>query len=176
MWPCHRKFPRRPRLHAVAWFPWRLWAPFPPTGVLASRSPRTTCSEAASFRQLHLLRSLVPPANPFALVWVAPPQRPLLSWVFAPPELSPFAPRVLSPARTTSVRTRPSPEGSGSRPRGPLDPQRRVRPPLHLRAESPSSAVSGPLRDRPAPPLGDAPTPSTLVTTGEPAAPWPSEP
>jgi len=26
--PYHRRFPRLPRFHAVAWFPRRLWAPF----------------------------------------------------------------------------------------------------------------------------------------------------
>jgi hypothetical protein len=37
--PCYQRFPRRPRLHAVAWFPRWLWVPFSQTRMLTSRSP-----------------------------------------------------------------------------------------------------------------------------------------
>jgi hypothetical protein len=59
------------------------------------------------FRWLHLLRSLDPPASPFALTRVASSQRPILSWVSAPLELSPSTPRILRPARSTRLRTCP---------------------------------------------------------------------
>jgi len=47
----------------------------------ASRSPRAPNSRTVPFRQLHLLRSLDPPASPFAPARVTPNRRPLLSWV-----------------------------------------------------------------------------------------------
>jgi hypothetical protein len=108
--PYHRQFPRRPRFHAVAWFPRRLQGPFPQTRVLASRFPWVSDSEAAPFRQLHLLRSLTPPANPFALARVAPDQWPILSWVSAPLELSPSAPRILDPPEPGDSNTRLCPK------------------------------------------------------------------
>jgi len=61
----------------------------------ASRSPWTTDNGTSPFRQLHPSRSLSPPASPFAPTRVAPSQRPILTWVPTPPELSPSTPRTL---------------------------------------------------------------------------------
>lgn len=51
--PCRRRFPRRPRFHAVAWFPRRLWAPF---SRAEARFPVTL--------GLAPWNRLVPPASP----------------------------------------------------------------------------------------------------------------
>jgi hypothetical protein len=118
----HSPFRRRPRSHAVAWFPGSLWTPFPQTRRLAFRLPWISRGEATPFRMLHLLRSLVPPANPFALARVAPDQRPMLSWSSAPLESSPPAPRVLKPALISRPEHASSPEGSSARHGGPRDP------------------------------------------------------
>jgi hypothetical protein len=65
----------------------------------ASRSPWVSNDGTDSFRQLHPLRSLYPPASPFASARVAPNRRSLLSWVSAPPEHSPSTPWILYPPR-----------------------------------------------------------------------------
>jgi hypothetical protein len=61
----------------------------------------------APYRELRRLRSLVPPTSPFVPAWVAPPREPLLSWSSAPPETQPPSPRILRPAQTSRVWTRP---------------------------------------------------------------------
>jgi hypothetical protein len=68
------------------------------------------------------------------------------------------------PARARRLAHASSPERSDARPKGPCDPLRRVRPSLHRNTEKTSSTVPGPLRDRTAPPLGGASSPSALVT------------
>ena len=162
---CHRRFPRHPRSHAVAWFPRRLWSPFPQTRLLASRFSWFSGSEVAPFRELHLLRSLIPSANPFARAQVAPDTWPLLSWVFCP--FRAFSSRASSPrpAQARKLEHVSSPEGLEPRPKGPLDPSRRVRLPSTPKHRSRLSAVPDPLRDRTAPPLGGASSPSTLELT-----------
>jgi hypothetical protein len=79
--PCHRRFPRRPRFHAVAWFPRRLWAPFSRAEARFPVAPGPS-DGTRPFRQLHPLRSLDPPARPHAPTRVAPCQRavPLLGF------------------------------------------------------------------------------------------------
>jgi hypothetical protein len=79
----------------------------PSTMSSLSSSPRALLpfalgpdDETAPFRQLHLLRSLDPPASPFAPTRVAPCQRSILSWVSASLEPSPSTPRILGPAQT----------------------------------------------------------------------------
>jgi len=52
----------------------------------ASWSPWVTNSGTTPFRQLHPLRSLDPPASPFAPLRVTPERRSILSWFSAPPE------------------------------------------------------------------------------------------
>jgi hypothetical protein len=100
--PCRPRFHRLPRLHAVAWIPLQLWTPFPQTQAPASRSPWIPDGKAAPFSELHLLRSLLPSASPFAPDRIAPTWRPMLSWVSAPPERS-LLPRL-------EFSTRPSPK------------------------------------------------------------------
>jgi hypothetical protein len=94
---------------AVAWFPRRLWAPFRHARRHASRSPWTPSGETVPFRQLHRLRSLDPPASPFAPAQVSLNRRPMLSWVSAPLELSPPTPWILRPVlpRGSDTRSRP---------------------------------------------------------------------
>jgi hypothetical protein len=65
-----------------------------------------TSGGTAPFRQLHRLRSLTPPANPFTPSQVALKRRPILSWSSAPLELSPPTPRILRPARAHWARAR----------------------------------------------------------------------
>jgi hypothetical protein len=93
-------FPDSHAFDAVAWLPRRLWAPFSRAEtrfpVTLGPSRRTT-----PFRQLHPLRSLDPPASPFAPTRVAPSRRPILSWVCASLKISPSTPRILGPAQTT---------------------------------------------------------------------------
>jgi hypothetical protein len=138
-----------------------------PFRKLNARFPVTLISndEALPFRWLHLLRSLVPPANPFAPARVTPDQRPLLSWVSAPPELSPPAPRILYPLQPES-RSTPLPEGWNAtrRTSRPFKPGETFPVPKYRNA---SSVVPDSLRNRTTPPLGDAPSPSTLVAPSE---------
>jgi hypothetical protein len=97
----------------------------------ASRSPWTTTDGLAPYRRLHLLRSFLPPADPFTSTGVAPTRRPLLSWAFAPPEPSPPTSRILGPARACA-RTPTPPAGFVARPKGPLDPSSQVSPPRNV--------------------------------------------
>jgi hypothetical protein len=173
---CHRRFPQHPRSHAVAWFPRRLWSPFPQTRLLASRFSWFSGSELAPFRELHLLRSLIPSANPFARAQVAPDTWPLLSWVSRPSRA--FSSRASSPrpAQARRLEHASSPEGLEMRPKGPLDPSRRVRPPRHRSIEvasrqSPVSFETGPHHLSAAPLL-----PRPWSSPGKPDGSWPTEP
>jgi len=148
----HRRFPRRPRFHAVAWFPRRLWAPFPRT---EARFPVTLDPSDGTrpFRQLHPLRSLDPPPSPFTPAWVAPNRRPILSWASAPLELSPSTPRVLvDPLRPRGPEHAPHPKdrSTAQRTLTPLEPGEAA--PTPESTEATSLADSSPLRDWPAPP------------------------
>jgi hypothetical protein len=87
--------------------PRRLWTPFRGTRRRTSRSSWIRETELAPFRWPHPLRSLHPPASPFAPTRVTPGRWPILSWVLAPPEPSPSTPRNLGPARATRARTCP---------------------------------------------------------------------
>jgi hypothetical protein len=70
------------------------------------------------------------------------------------------------PAQTRGSEHVPSPEGSGTRLEGPLDPSRRVRRPSTWYWDT-SSTASG--RNRPAPPLDGAPTPLALELRASPS-------
>lgn len=170
-------------------FPRPLWVPFrgaeTPFPVALASSRRTV-----PFRELHPLRSFPPRASPFTPARVASNRRSFLSWSFAPLELSPPTPGSLDP---------PDPEGSnplfardslGNRTRRPetlprLDLRRATQGtsrPLTPGEHAPghawppdasSSAVSGPLRDRPAPSLdGDSYSPD-LAYAEQARRPWP---
>jgi hypothetical protein len=117
--PCHRLFHRRPRFHAVAWIPRRLWNPFPRTEV---RFPGSLGDKRRN--------RLVPPASPASKLsspcrvrsqwsWVAPP--PLVDALlsFCPSEAFPSAPWVLEPTQALELEHVPQSEDSGSRPKGP---------------------------------------------------------
>jgi hypothetical protein len=111
-------FPDSHAFDAVAWFPRRLWAPFPRTEARFP-VPLGPSRRTAPFRQLHPLRSLHPPASPFTPTRVAPSRRPILSWVSASLKRSPSTPRDLEPAQARGPEHSPSPEGSGTRLEGP---------------------------------------------------------
>jgi len=111
---------------AVAWFPRRLWVPFPRARKPASRSPWIEGDGTAMFRQLHRLRSFPPAASPFARRRVAPPPRPMLAWPSAPSEFvpRPSEPRTPPNPKARSRRSaRDEPAPSAARPRGPQPPQ-----------------------------------------------------
>jgi hypothetical protein len=123
------------------------------------------------FCELHLLRSLTPSANPFAPSRVAPSQRPMLPWSSASLERSPLTPRILRPARTTRARTPDLARRLGLATRGTSRPLAPGETPPGPKSRKASSAASSPLRDWPAPPLGGAPTPSTLELPSKPGRP-----
>ena len=83
----------------------------------ASRSLWATDSRRPSL-QLHLLRSLDPPASPFAPTRVAPRQWSLLSWTFPSPSETLYSLGASNPrAPRRALRTRPPPEGQACDPR-----------------------------------------------------------
>jgi hypothetical protein len=92
---CCRRFRRLPRPSAQSPGSPDAWAPFRYARGRTSRSPWTPSGETVPFRQLHRLRSVDPPASPFAPAQVSLNRRPLLSWVSASLELSPPTPRIL---------------------------------------------------------------------------------
>jgi hypothetical protein len=93
--PCYYRFRRLPRSHTqLPGSPGGYGLPFTHPKA-RSRSPWAPSGRTVPFRQLHRLRSLDPPASPFAPARVAPNRRPILSWVSAPLERSPPTPRIL---------------------------------------------------------------------------------
>jgi hypothetical protein len=136
-------FPRRPRF-------WRACrSPPSAMGSHSARrrsaelpvSPGPRWTEPTSFRQLHPLRGVDPPASPFVPNQVALIEQPILSWSF-------FPSRAFS-ASTSDPRTRPGarpehalePSSPSPRPSGPLSPLGRVTPSLNN--ESPRVNVVG---------------------------------
>jgi len=106
--PYHRRFHRRTRPRArLPGFPADYEVPFDAPRC-ASQSLRARASGTVSFRQLHPLRSVLPPASPFAPGQVAPNRRPILSWVSILPRALPSTPRSLSDP--------PAPRGHGHHP------------------------------------------------------------
>jgi len=87
-----------------------------------SRSSRAQHSGIASFRQLHLLRSFVPLARPFAVASSCPSTAGRCSPGLFPSKLSPSTPRILDPP-DPKIEHVPSPEGSGARLQGPVAPR-----------------------------------------------------
>jgi len=167
--PCYPWFPRPPRSRAVAWFPQRLWVPFSRSRENASRSPWVRITELVSFRQLHPLRSLVPPVSPFAPNPSCPVPAVVTLLGSYPSGAFPPTPWALWPAQTTRIWTCPRPK-TQARLKGPLSPSRRVRPfQIQKHLETTSSTDSSPLRDWPAPPLDGAPTPLVLELRASPS-------
>jgi hypothetical protein len=107
--------------------------------------------------------------SPFTPTRVAPCRRPILSWVYASLELSPSTPRILKPARTTSVRARSLTRRLGNAAQRTSRPSHRVKPPQNGGIGLASSTDSRPLQDWPAPPLDGAPTPLALGIQASPS-------
>jgi hypothetical protein len=99
-------------------FPRRLWAPFSRAEARFLFAPGPN-DGTRPFRQLHPLRSLTPPASPFAFAQVAPSQHaaPLLGFS-ASLEPSPSTPRNLDPPGPRGSAHAPSSGNSGARPAG----------------------------------------------------------
>jgi len=82
--------------------------------VQPSRSPQPQATRAVTSREPSLLRSLIPPASPFATTEVAFCRRPLLSWCSSPSETLPsLGASNPSPASRLELRLSPlsRPEG-----------------------------------------------------------------
>jgi hypothetical protein len=142
--PCHRRFPRRPRSRAVAWFPRRLWAPFsaPKHGPGPPGSERTGSPPPASFTHLEALILLRVRSR---ATQVAPnrPADPLLD--FFPSEA--FSAHASDPRTRPGLATRtaPQPEGPGDRRRGPHDPPSRwAHPDARVRRDEPLGSIPTP--------------------------------
>jgi hypothetical protein len=160
--PCYRRFRRLPRSHAQS--------PDSPDGYglpfahprARSRSPWTPSGRTVPFHPLHRLRSLRPPASPFAPARVAPSRRPILSWVSAPLEPSPPTPRILRPVLARGLEHASSSGDSDARLPGPRDPENRVGPSRHRKHQDvPVGGFLAPLEA----------TPNRLSTTL--LLPWP---
>jgi len=163
--PCHRRFrrtltPRRARWPAspddyeVPFRPPKrpsrsLWTSAGESRLVATPSPASKLSSSPRVRSRR-------PESPRS-------RRPILSWTSAPLKSSPPAPRTLDPSAPRGRRTpQPcerlraatgdlaAPAPGGARPSGANT------------LERPPSAVSGPLRGRPGPPLGGRPPPVAL--------------
>jgi len=106
--PCHRPFRRRPRFRAVAWLPWRLWVPFRLIRGWASRSPWVSSCGTVPFRQLHPLRSFVPPCESVRASSSCP--EPVVA------ALLDFFPSRAFSVRALDSLTRPEPLGLGLAP------------------------------------------------------------
>jgi hypothetical protein len=87
-------------------------------GSLSGR-PWFWLSGIAPFRQLHLLRSFVPPARPYLETLGCPAAPGRDSPGFCPPKLSPSTPWILDPPRPRGPEHAPSSEDSGARYEGP---------------------------------------------------------
>jgi hypothetical protein len=114
-------------LDPVAWLPSRPWAPFP-RGLPRLPVPLGCARLTVPDGRLHPLRSVPPPANPFASTRANPHRRSLLSWVSSPSETL-TEPRILDPPRPVDLRSRPArrPCKTGvardQRPSGPKSPR-----------------------------------------------------
>lgn len=168
--PYHPRFHRRPRSRAVAWIPRRLWVPF-------SRA-RARFPVALGHGQRN---HLVPPAQP-----TSEPCSPCESVhdrrrCFTTPAadtLLVVPPLQSTTDHTSGSRTRPSlaartrhahPQlGRADDTRDPAAPRPGEASPPTEANDSTCSTASGPLRDRPAPPLDDVLAPLTFEADGEP--------
>jgi len=122
----HLRFPRLPRLRAVAWFPRRLWVSFPRAVDHGAFPGRPGLRKAEP--------STVPPASPTSKP--CSPRETVLPTAGFPVTVSRFSrvcpfeafsfhasdPRPARPRRTEHA---PSPAGSGARPEGPVTPRAR---------------------------------------------------
>jgi len=86
--------------------------PFHPL-MRASRSLSDSCCGLVPFRQLHLLRSCIPPASPFQSARVSPRRLTDTLLGFCPSRAFTSTPRILDPPGPKGPNTRPSSEDSG---------------------------------------------------------------
>jgi hypothetical protein len=160
--PYHRRFHRRPRPRAqLPGFADDYEVPFR-TPRRASRSLQVRASGTVSFRQLHPLRSVDPPASPCARHRVASERRSILSWVFASLEHSPPHLGACDPRTPRETCASSSPEGSDGRRKGPCNPSRQVRPHQTRTTRFDLSADSGPVGTGPNRLSAATPTPLAL--------------
>lgn len=154
---------------AVAWFPRRLWVPFPRARRPASRSPWIEGDGTAMFRQLHRLRSFPPAVESVHVTTSYPAVTADALLAFQPLQSSSLDPRSLNPSRPEGRKTAAAHEQARSLWRvisGTSSPRNRVGP-RRLQSEDDSirSADSSPLQDWPAPPLGGVSFSPDLCTT-----------
>jgi len=106
----------------------------------ASRSPWAPASGIVDSRQLHPLRSLDPPASPFAIDPSCPEPTGRSSLGLSPLKSSPPTPGSLSPAYASRRKQRPTPEGDELRFEGLAPLGRGGPPPGRSLAPIPSAA------------------------------------
>jgi len=110
----------------------------------ASLSLWVPSSRTTSFCQLHLLRSLHPPASPFTHRPGCPVRAADTLLVFSPSRAFSDCASGSQPAQALRPGRDPSSEDSGSRLQGPLDPSSQVKPPRHRSIRKTSSTASDP--------------------------------
>lgn len=164
--PCHRRFLPTPTLaRGGLGSPVGYELPFP-APKRGSRSLRAPASGIVPLRQLHPLRSFVPPANPFATTQVAPSRRSLLSWTSSPLKSSPPTSRTLRARPDLAARTPPCTRRRRRATPGTSQPQAPGGfAKEHECSTAFPSAASSPLRGWPGPPLGGRPPP--MASGGE---------
>jgi hypothetical protein len=149
--PYCSRFPRRPRINAVAWFPRWLWASFWLT--------RFACLLVTL--DLNSQNRLVPPASPSSKSYSScesvctctsyPAHATVTLLVFSPLEFFLSTPRILDPPKSEDLNT-PIFRRIRTRLEGPRNPSSRVKPSPHQGAETASiDGYPSPSR-RPAPP------------------------
>jgi hypothetical protein len=133
--------------------PRRLWIPFQQKlaeATLASRSSWAKSTRATARIRFTPLRSLDPPASPFARSVVAHPPRPILTWLFAPLKPSPPTPR----SSTLESDSRPSraqrPPRLPQSPEAPRPPEVVTSRPEDCHAPAPGEPESRSLKQAPA--------------------------
>jgi hypothetical protein len=150
--PCRRRFPRRPRSRVVAWFPRRLWAPFPrgPEAALPVRpgrrvpgsppAPRFTRFEALIPLRVRSRRPELPRADGRGSPGLDPPRACPPGPRHLPPP-GPHDPSAPSPPEERGLR----PRGRDTRPRPRADPRDQVGPPDVETPVRPRRRSSGPV-------------------------------
>jgi hypothetical protein len=117
----------------------------------ASRQLWDSCRETIPFRQLHLLRSCIPPASPFQSGWVSPHRLTDTLLGLCPFRAFTSTPRILDPPGPEDPSTAPPPKIQGSRLEGPQPFVPGETVPTRESTGTTSSTVSSSLRSRPAP-------------------------
>jgi len=163
---------------AVAWFPRRLWVPFPQARRPASRSPWIEVDGTIAFRQLHRLRSFPPAAESVHATPSYPAATAVTLVAFCPSRVRPSVLGASNPSRPRRSRTDEA-HGQARSLRRAIP--RTAAPAIgwnlfthNNEGKSARSAVPSPLQDRTAPPLGGNSFSRDLCNDGLPPR-WPSE-